>query len=331
MNKQNKKTMRDVGERKFLQEIAHLVDSPILDFNDDASAILISENTVLVINADMLVKQTDVLPGMTYRQLGSKAISMSVSDIVAKGVEPIGCLTSLAIPADVEVESSKEIIRGIKDQCSEYNIKFLGGDLNQGNDIIIDAISFGTCQKKSLIPRKGAKKGDNIYVTGYFGLTYLGFMNTIESKILPKEIESLAVDSVYNPKAKIQYLSLLQNNNVKICMDSSDGLIVTLTDLSILNKLGIEVTDVPIHPKLLKYLQEENLNPLDLVFGGGEEFELVFSISPEDENLLIKEAEERNLFLLKIGKFTDQFTDIRVTQKEYQQLNLPRNGYEHFK
>ena len=331
MKKQKKKTMQDIGERNFLLEIADLVDTPVLGFNDDVSAIQISEDLILVINADMLVKQTDVLPGMTPWQIGRKAVTMSISDIVSKGVYPKGCLASVALPKNMEVEHSKEIIGGIKTQCSEYGVKFLGGDLNEGSDLIIDTVSFGTCSEDKLIPRVGAKNGDILYTTGYFGLTHLGFLNTLKSKILPKELEVLSLESVYNPKAKTKYLPLLQEINVRISMDSSDGLIITLTDLSNLNNLGIEITEVPIHPKVSEYIQSEKLNPLDIVFRGGEEFELVFSVSPEDERSLIEEAKKQGLFILKIGCFTEEFAGIRVTQKEFKDLILPVSGFEHFR
>ncbi|MHA1199200.1 MAG: thiamine-phosphate kinase [Candidatus Heimdallarchaeaceae archaeon] len=344
MKKKSKKTMRniketmsDIGERKFLLDIANLVENPVLSFNDDASAIQLEDNTILVINADMLVKKTDVLPGMTSTQIGKKAVTMSVSDIVAKGVKPIGFLASVAFPEDLEVESAKEIIKGIRDQCDEYDVKYLGGDLNQGEDLIIDAISFGTCTKESLIPRIGAKAGDILYTTGYFGLTTLGFMFILGNSPLSDELKPKVFESVYDPKAKTNYLSLLQKVKVNICMDSSDGLIVTLRDLSKLNNMGIEVTEVPIHPEISTFIREYNnkskykFNPLVLAFGGGEEFELVFSVSPEYESLLIQEAKRLNLSLIKIGRFSDEFVDIKVTQDEYKDFEFPNEGFEHFR
>ncbi|MCE7741657.1 MAG: thiamine-phosphate kinase [Candidatus Heimdallarchaeota archaeon] len=330
MNRKPKRVMSDIGERQFLLEIANLVSNPVLGFNDDASAIQLSEDTILVINADMLVKQTDVLPGMTYNQIGRKAVTMSVSDIVAKGVNPLGCLASVAFPEDLEVESAKKIIEGIKDQCSEYNIQYLGGDLNEGIDIIVDAISFGTCSKESLIPRVGAEVGDILYTTGYFGLTSLGFQFLLGNINLNDELKHLALESVYNPKAKIQYLSLFQKIQVKICMDSSDGLFITLNDLSKLNGMGIEISKLPIHPNVSDYAKEWKQNPLELVFSGGEEFELVFAISPDKEHQLIKEAQKQNLELQRIGSFSDKFEGIKITDEEYRECEIPKGGYEHF-
>jgi thiamine-monophosphate kinase len=327
----NKKAMKDIGERDFLQKIANLVDNPVLDFNDDASAIHISDDIILVINADMLVKKTDVLPGMSSNQIGRKAVTMSVSDIIAKGVKPIGCLASVAFPKDLEIETANAIIEGIKEQCAEYEAKYLGGDLNEGDDVIIDIVSFGTCSEKTLIPRVGVESGDILYTTGYFGLTQLGFMYTLQAKEISNKLKGIVLDSVYRPKAKIEYLSLLQTTDVKICMDSSDGLIITLTDLSKLNKMGIEISNVPIHPEIIAFVKKNDLNPLDCVFDGGEEFNLVFAISPENEQFLVEEAQKQNLLLIKLGYFTDGFEGIKITHDEYKGFNLSTKGYEHFK
>ena len=331
MSKNQEKKMSEIGERKFLHEIAKLVDTPILNFYDDVSAVKINDDMILVINADMLVSHTDVLPGMSYEQIGKKAVTMSVSDIVSKGVTPLGCMTSVAFPRDLDVDSAKKIILGIKQQCLSYHIPFLGGDLNEGTEIIIDSISFGTCSKDSLIPRIGASCGDIIYSTGNFGLTSVGFLMLLKDIELPDDLKFLALESVYNPNAKLQYLPLIQTNKIKVCMDSSDGLFVTLSDLSSLNGLGINLLTLPIHQEVSKFAENEKINPLDLVFNGGEEFELVFAISPDDEQLLIREAQDLNLNLIKIGVFTDKFKEIRINDEKYKVFDFSNKGYEHFR
>ena len=109
MKKSSKQQMRDIGEREFLSQISHFVDESELDFNDDASAIKLSSGELLVINIDMLVNKTDVLPEMTFRQMGKKAVTMAVSDIIAKGVQPLVCLASIGFPAETEVVKAKDV------------------------------------------------------------------------------------------------------------------------------------------------------------------------------------------------------------------------------
>ena len=113
-------------------------------------------------------------------------------------------------------------------------------------------------------------------------------------------------------------------------MDSSDGLYFTLNDLSSINRLGIEIEMVPIHPKVANYAHIKGLNPLELVFGGGEEFELVFAIAPENEKLLIQESKEQNLHLIRIGSFSEKFEGIKIIEPQYEGYKLIQGGFEHF-
>ena len=142
MKKQTTRKMKQIGEKLFLSKIANLVDTPILDYNEDASTFALESGKILVINADMLVFQTDVLPGMSDKQIGQKAVTMSVSDIVAKGTKPLGCLASIGFPSNLEISRAMDVIQGIRDQCNEYDILYLGGDLNETDDIIVDIVSF---------------------------------------------------------------------------------------------------------------------------------------------------------------------------------------------
>ena len=90
------------------------------------------------------------------------------------------------------------------------------------------------------------------------------------------------------------------------------------------------MTEIPIHPKISDYARETKVNPLGLVFGGGEEFELVFAISPDDEQQLIQEAQKQNLVLKRIGKFTDEFKGVKNQDNQYKEYDLPSKGFEHF-
>ncbi|MCK4895609.1 MAG: hypothetical protein KAS47_02300, partial [Candidatus Heimdallarchaeota archaeon] len=147
MEEGKKPLLKDIGEKQFLSKISQYVDAPLIDFNDDASAIELPSGDLLVINVDMLVQGTDVLPGMPYLQIGKKAVTMSVSDIIAKGVTPLGCLASVGFSPEIPAAEAEIIIQGIKEQCSSYGCLFLGGDLNESKETIVDIVAFGTCKR----------------------------------------------------------------------------------------------------------------------------------------------------------------------------------------
>jgi len=331
MEESSKKLMKDIGERNFLSQISHLVDINALDFNDDASAFELPSGDLLVLNVDMLIYKKDVLPGMDFKQVGKKAVTMAVSDIIAKGVKPLGCLVSVGFPAETEVKKAKDILFGVKEKCINYNTLFLGGDLNESSDIIVDVVAFGLSRGKKIIPRKGAEKGDLIFSSGSFGFTSLGFKILLEDFSVPDEIEKLALLSVYEPKAVLDFLQLLEKLPIKICMDSSDGLLVTLSELSKINNLGIDIINVPLDNAISDFTAISGLNPLDLAFNGGEEFELIFAISPDKKSELLKVAEKLDLSLHHIGIFNDKHDEIVIIDSMYKKYDLPQDGFEHFK
>ncbi len=331
MKKEKKLFLKDIGEKQFLSKISQYVDAPLIDFNDDASAIELSSGELLVINVDMLVQGTDVLPGMSSLQIGKKAVTMSASDIIAKGVKPLGCLASVGFPPDIAIAEAEIIIQGIKEQCSSYGCLFLGGDLNESKEIVVDIVTFGTCSKTNFISRKGAVSGDVLYSTGLFGFTALGFEMLLNGKFVEDSLRKQILESVYEPIAKIDFLDILQELAINICMDSSDGLLVTLTDLSNLNNLGINITSVPIQPEVKKFAEKNGINPLDLVFKGGEEFDLVFAVSPDLIEIVEKRAKDMGLEIYKLGFFDENLKGLTLTDSAFDRYEVPTSGFEHFK
>ncbi len=332
-NHYQSKPLHQIGEKLFLSWISHFVDTPIFDFNDDASAIPINDTDVLVINVDMLVKQTDVLPGMSPLQIGKKAVSMSVSDIIAKGVIPMGFLASIAFPATTDSSFAYEVIHGIKFQCTDYNIPFLGGDLNEGNDVIVDGISFGIGKKDMLLARKGLEHGDLLYVTGLFGYTSLAFKMLLNGLKVPEPLRTSILRKVYEPKAQLRFLPLLRSGFVKTCIDSSDGLFSTLNDLVVANELGISLSNIPIAEDIIHYCDKLELNPVDLAFFGGEEYELVIGVKKDLQSKFESASLKFGLKVYHIGYLTKFDDNISISDPRfsgYDIYNETETGYEHF-
>ncbi len=329
--KDRKITMADIGERGFLKSISHLIDDTILGFGDDASAYLLPSGDVLVINVDMLVKTTDILSGTSPKQIGKKAVTISVSDIIAKGVYPLGCLASVAFPSHMEIIEAKEIIEGIKEQSTLYNSLYLGGDLNSSIDTIIDITTFGITSQEKIIKRKSIENGDLLYTTGYFGYTTLCFKKFLKKTEITSCLTKSILDSVYEPKARIEYLELMNSTPIKACIDSSDGLQTSLNDLMGLNGVGVNISTVPIDPLILSIANEEQLDPLELTFCGGEEFELLLVTSPENGQIVEKKAKQYGLPLYPIGTFNEEKEKISIIDPLFQERKIPSSSYEHFK
>jgi thiamine-monophosphate kinase len=274
-----------LGERKIVSLIHDIIgdslSSSLLPFNDDAVAIEIGDK-VLVINTDMFVRKTDAPPGMSARQIGQKVIVMNVSDLAAKGATPVGFLSALGIPADYGKNNIEELIRGFKEACSLYGVPYLGGDTNEADDLVIAGIALGITNKDELISRAGAQEGNLVCVTGMFGKTAAGFKILIDNLECPEYLRNEFIDAVFYPRARLdEGLALAKSRVPTASIDSSDGLAWSLHEIAKASNIGIEINKLPIDSSVEEFARRLSLDPFDLCFYGGEEFELIVTIPSE--------------------------------------------------
>jgi thiamine-monophosphate kinase len=326
-------TVSDIGERKLIQRIMkHLTPMPnmSLPFWDDASAIPLGEGIALIINTDMLVWETDIPSGMTPYQAARKCVVMNFSDLAAKGVQPTAFMPNVGLPKDYLVKDVEEIAKGFEAGAREYDAYVVGGDTNEAYDVVMAGIAFGVIEEERLMKRSGAKPGDLIATTGLFGLTSAAFKVLLDSKPCPEKIKEEILNSVYMPEAKVKEgLVLSRTGVVTSCMDSSDGLAVSLHDLSRSTGLGYHLESLPTHPSVEEFAQKNRLASADLTLFGGEEYELVFTFSPENEENISKALEKVDCIPQIIGKVTEKKTITMV--KDGKIVDIQAGGWDHFR
>ena len=301
-----------------------------ISFGDDVSAVDVGHGKLAVIKTDMLVGKTDVPSGMSLRQAARKAVVMNISDLAAKGVQPIAILASLGIPSGLTKKGIEEIGKGLNAGAREYNAYVLGGDTNEASDLIISCTAFGTCKKKFLMKRSGAKPGDLVAVTNFFGKSPAGLKILLENFSAPKELEKALVDSVLMPQARLEEgLALAQTRAVTASIDSSDGLAWSLHEISRASNVGFSIDNLPIAKEAEEFAKTHNLNPTELCLYGGEEYELVLTIKPKFWKKANDAVHHVGGSLIKIGKATKEKT-ILLKRKE-KTIPIEAKGWEHFK
>lgn len=322
------KSIKEVGERALLDKFEQLVDQGDLPFNDDAVAFPLDEKESMIINIDTFVAKTDAPPNMTYYQMGAKAVTMAISDLAAKGVQPQYLVASGNFPDNLTVKETLEIVHGIRDTAHSYQTKFLGGDTNAADEISITVTVFGRAQKSLLIKRSGAQEGDLICTTGEFGLTGAGFKVFLENYSATKEQRDSFYIAIYEPKARVKEgLVLASIGKITSCIDSSDGLAWCLKEIIRKQKdLGIVLKKLPVAEETIEFAKKNKQSIIDLVFYSGEEFELVFTIG------------EKNLSDLKnkidfhvIGELTSTYPEKIFLEENGKLIEILPRGWEHFK
>lgn len=327
------KSVRDLGEREIIKIIIEKLDSmsdmPI-PFGDDVAAVRLDDERLIVAKADMLVGRTDVPPGMSFRQAARKAIVMGVSDFAAKGVKPLAALVSLGLPLSLTERDIEEIGLGLSEGAKEYGVYIVGGDTNEASDLVIDCLMIGLCYTKKVVKRSGAKPGDILAVTGYFGKTSAGLKILLEGLSPPAHVRKPLVESVLLPKARLREgLILADLGALTASIDSSDGLAWSLYEISEASKVGFLIRNIPIAPEAKWFAEKYNLDPVNLSLYGGEEYELVVTVKPN----MFERAKEAlsgiGAQLIEVGEVIgEREICVEVNGKR---VIVERKGWEHFK
>ncbi|MFW9969152.1 MAG: thiamine-monophosphate kinase [Candidatus Odinarchaeota archaeon] len=329
----------NLGEKKLIKIIEDLVfkKSGKELLRDDSFFFDVKNKKFegnIILNSDMLVSTTDVPPQMNFYQIGRKSVIMNLSDLFVKGVKPEGLIVSLGLPKNLKKHEFVDLMLGIIDCISKYDIEYIGGDLNESKELIINPTVFGFKKSSDIIYRRGVNVGDLIVANNKFGLTGVGFNILLEKKgnlkyfhKYKRSIMSVLEPVVYGREAFV----LSEKKLATASIDSSDGLFRSLKDLMISNpNLGfeIEVNENLIDDEAILYSNEFNVSIEDLVFNGGEEFIHLFTINSNNFKEAQKNIQSIGGHIFKIGNVvSEEYISI---SKEGEKKEIKNYGFEHF-
>jgi thiamine-monophosphate kinase len=274
---------------------------------DDVAVIPLSRGS-LVVKCDMLVSKTDVPLQMTHRQAARKAVAMCVSDFAAKGVEPQSFLVSLGLPRGFPDEAVAQLSQGFKDASSEWNLKLVGGDTNEASDLIVDCVMLGF--SKSVVSRRGAKAGQYVVVSGYFGYPTSG-LKIMDGASADPAFKKKAVRSVLEPKPRLE-LGVALSKYLSSSIDSSDGLAICLHTIATMSGVGIMVRELPCRDELVKFAERNGLSFEELVLYGGEEYEIVGTVEKRLIGKATQAAKSLGSELVVVGETTDRKGEVEM-------------------
>lgn len=266
-------------------------------FSDDVAWVRNrSRSRLVVTKTDMLVGKTDAPKQMSPTQIGSKAITAAVSDFAAKGIQPSCCIISLAIPKSQATTSFlRSLANGFDFAARKYGLKIIAGDTNSSDDgLVVDVPVIGFANR--VLKRSGARAGNYVGVSGYFGLQSAG-LSLLLGKTRSKSLlfKRRAERTMLEPQARLA-LGLSISKYLTSCIDSSDGLALSLYYLAEASDVDIVLNRAPTAPGVKQFALSNNLEPNDLVFFGGEEYELVMTFDPSYEKILKRHG------IITIGK-----------------------------
>lgn len=275
--------------------------SVIKGSGDDCAVIKFDKGNYLLFTCDMITQGVDFLPGSDPYLIGKKAVNISISDIAACGGRPRYCLIALGIPAKTPLTYIDRLAKGFFTAAGIYKINIVGGDVSRTDKLTIDVSMLGVVKKKNLVLRGGAKNGDIIFVTGPLG----GSIRGKHLSFTPRLKETLYLAKNFHPGAMI---------------DISDGLLQDLGHILEESRVG-----AVIYEDLIP-LSEEAQNLSEALYMG-EDFELLFTLSPQEAKKLVL---KRLPGYKPIGQIMGKGYGLKIVDRSGKEKAAKPRGFRHF-
>ena len=324
-------SLKQLGELEVIRIIERFLGTnprTVVGFGDDISAVRLAKHQVAVLKTDMLVGSTDVPPGMSMRQAARKAVVANVSDLAAKGARPLAGIVAIGLPSTLTKTDVKQIGAGLGEGAKEYGFPLVGGDTNESNDLVISIALFALMDERRMVLRSGARIGDVVAVTGDFGDASAGLKALLQRRIRPDKLPRELAKAVYHPRAELELgLRLASSRALSASIDSSDGLAWSLHELSKMSKVGIQVQHIPISKTAKDFAFNYGYNAIDLALYGGEEYNLIVTIKPNQLRIAQRAARGK---LTPIGIVTPRSHGVRLVKNEHK-VKIAMRGWEHFR
>lgn len=268
----------------------------VFGIGDDAAVIDMGDKYMLI-STDMLLEGVHFdLAYVPLRHLGYKSVAVNVSDIAAMNGIARHITVGIGLSNRISVEAVDEIYEGIKFACEDYKVDLIGGDTTSSRSGLVISITVtGFVDKDKVAYRSGAKPNDILCVTGDLGAAYFGLQLLEREKQVflanpgmqpDLEEKSYLVGKQLKPEARTDIVHELAEAGVvpTSMIDISDGLASEIIHLSTQSGVGALIFEdkLPMEDITMLTATEFNLSPVTAALNGGEDYQLLFTITQSD-------------------------------------------------
>jgi len=289
--------------------------SVVVGAGDDCAVLDVGlPDRLLLFKTDAVVEGIHFTPQAPPEKIGHKALARCLSDIAAMAGTPTAALVTLALPKTFEATFVEAVYDGMNALARQHQVAIAGGETTTNPERLLLSIALlGTVAKDKCLHRSGAKDGDAIFVTGQLGGSLAGRHLEFEPRLAEARwlAETFAIHSM---------------------IDLSDGLAGDLRHVLKASRVGAELLSnaIPIsrEAKLASKNESSAKTPLLAALTDGEDFELLFTVQPENAPRLPKRVD--GVSIRQIGEITSEPGKIRVSEKD-RVWDLEPKGFDHFK
>lgn len=265
---------------------------------------------------------------LSPRQIGYRATAAALSDLAAMAAQAYGVLVSLALPERDAPETAAELMAGVREVCDGAGAALLGGDVTRSpGPLVVDVTVVG--QTSHPVLRSGARRGDEVWVTGELG----GAAAALHFLLRDEEPPPASFRCFARPAPRIHEARWLHARGVLHSMlDISDGLAGDAAHLAAASKVAVLLSPelIPVHPDVTEFAESRE-EALRLALGGGEDYELCFTAAPGSvQEHAWKFQQQWGLSLACVGRVAGG-DGVWWSDAEGNRTPLPVGGYQHFR
>jgi thiamine-monophosphate kinase len=306
------------GELAFIEQLRRLATDPAARGLDDDVAVIGD----LVLTHDMIAEGVHFLSSDPPASVGWKLVAVNLSDLAAKGADPVAALMGATLSCDPDWE--ERFLEGVSAACETYGLALIGGDtiaLPEGSSRVFGLTAIGKGGSSSPL-RSGGKAGDSLWVVGTLGDAMVGLDLLSEDR----EAEGPLVEAYRRPVPQLAVGKLLAPFAAAM-MDVSDGLLLDASRLCAASRCGARI-DIDAIPLSRAYIAERGADRRARIAAatGGDDYALLAAFPSDFDPLGL--SLPSGTILARIGTLTDG-EELRLFDTAGE-VPLPEQlGYEH--
>jgi thiamine-monophosphate kinase len=327
----------EFGLIKHLTEKFKIENSSTLKGVGDDAAVLSFENKKVLVTTDLLLEGIHFdLVYVPLMYLGYKAAVVNFSDIYAMNGEPKQITVSIGVSKRFSVEDLEQFYAGIELACKKYGVDLIGGDTSASlTGLTISITCIGEGEEGKITYRNGAKSTDLVCVTGDLGSAYMGLQLLEREKIVFSgnaevqpdfEGKDYILQRQLKPEARKDIVELLREKGIvpTAMMDISDGLSSELMHICSQSNVGCRIYEdkIPINYQAAVMAEELNMNIVTAALNGGEDYELLFTVSLEDYDKIVTLEG-----VAIVGHTTKPELGLHLVGREGEEIELQAQGW----
>jgi len=290
--------------KKYFSKHHQASETVELSVGDDAAIVLPPDNSKLVITTDTLNVGVHFHEDCEAGLVGYKSLAVSLSDIASMGAVPLWATLNLSLPS-INHSWLKEFSEGLYELADAHDVKVVGGDTVKGSlSITVQIIGYLKQDQKLL--RSACQTGDYIYATGTLGDAALGLelLRNNQTENINSSRRDYFINRLQKPTPRLNVSTHIVHY-AHAAIDISDGFLIDLQRmLSLSNKAAnIELENIPISDAMRPSIHHSE--DIMKLLTGGEDYELIFTIDPNDQVKLKEYVYTENILVTKVGEIVE--------------------------